>query len=229
MGLHAGFLSPVGVKGIRTVFDTSITDGTLYIAGANEPDMHLKNVLPGRDFELTETADIAEVREGDLCAACGRAHLEIRRGIELGHTFKLGTKYTAADSMDVTYLDNSGEPNRVVMGCYGIGVERLMASVIEKWHDDSGMQFPVTIAPFHIVIAQLGKKAGDRSMAERIYANLGASPGSPLRRPGRIGGRKAKGRRPDRNPGKDSGQPETRKERRGRNKNKAKRRGKHLS
>ena len=174
-GLYAGFLSPVGVKGVRTVLDTSITDRTLYIAGANEPDMHFRNVLPGRDFELTEVADIAEVREGDLCAACGAAHLEIRRGIELGHTFKLGTKYTAPDSMDVTYLDSSGEPNRVVMGCYGIGVERLMASVIERWHDDSGMQFPFTVAPFHIVISQLGKKPEILEMAERIYSNLSAS------------------------------------------------------
>ena len=137
--------------------------------------MHFRNVLPGRDFEWTEVADIAEVREGDQCAACGTARLEIRRGIELGHTFKLGTKYTAPGSMDVTYLDSSGEPNLVVMGCYGIGVERLMASVIERWHDDSGMQFPFTVAPFHIVISQLGKKPEIMEMAERIYSNLSAS------------------------------------------------------
>ena len=174
-GLHPGFLSPVGVKGLRTVLDTSITDRSLYIAGANEPDMHCRNVLPGRDFELSEAADIAEVREGDLCAACGAAHLEIRRGIELGHTFKLGTKYTAPDSMDVTYLDSSGEQNRVVMGCYGIGVERLMASVVERWHDDSGMQFPFTVAPFHIVISPLGKKPEILEMAERIYSDLSAA------------------------------------------------------
>ncbi len=174
-GLYAGFLAPVGVKGVRTVLDASITDGALYIAGANEPDMHFRNVLPGRDFELTEVADIAEVREGDLCAACGTARLEIRRGIELGHTFKLGTKYTAPDSMDVTYLDNSGAPNRVVMGCYGIGIERLLASVVEKWHDDAGMQFPFTVAPFHIVISQLGKKPEIVEMAQRMYSDLSAS------------------------------------------------------
>ncbi|HYA39838.1 MAG TPA: proline--tRNA ligase [Syntrophobacteraceae bacterium] len=174
-GLHAGFLAPVGVKGIRTVLDTSITQRALYIAGANEPDMHLRNVLPGRDFEWTETTDIAEVREGDRCGTCGAANLEIRRGIELGHTFKLGTKYTAPDSMDVTYLDRSGAPTRVVMGCYGIGVERLMASVIEKWHDDSGMQFPITVAPFHIIITQLGKNPEIAEMAQRIYAKLSAS------------------------------------------------------
>jgi prolyl-tRNA synthetase len=173
-GLYAGFLSPVGLKGVRTVLDTSITARALYIAGANEPDMHFKNVVPGRDFEFADLTDIAEVREGDLCAACGSAGLEIRRGIELGHTFKLGTKYTSPDSMDVTYLDSSGGPNRVVMGSYGIGVERLMASVIEKWHDDSGMQFPITVAPFHIIISQLGNTPEIVEMAERIYAGLSA-------------------------------------------------------
>ncbi len=172
-GLHAGFLAPVGIGGVRIVFDTSITGAALYIAGANEPDMHLKNVLPGRDFQLTETADIAEVREGDRCSACGGADLQIRRGIELGHTFKLGIKYTARDSMDATYLDGSGEPKRVVMGCYGIGVERLLASVIERWHDESGMKFPVTIAPYQIIVSQLGNQPEVVAMAERVYSKLG--------------------------------------------------------
>jgi prolyl-tRNA synthetase len=174
-GLHAGFLSPVGISGVRIVFDTSITGSALYIAGANEPDMHLKNVLAGRDFELKETADISEVREGDRCSACGRADLQIKRGIELGHTFKLGIKYTAGDSMDVTYLNGAGEPNTVVMGCYGIGVERLLASVIERWHDAAGMQFPVAIAPYHIIISQLGNQPEVVAMAERLYAQLGSS------------------------------------------------------
>ncbi len=174
-GLHAGFLSPVGVKDIRIVFDTSIAENTLFIAGANEPDMHYRDVLAGRDFKVGETADIAEVREGDLCAACGAAPLEIRRGIELGHTFKLGTKYTAADSMDLTYLDSSGEQARVVMGCYGIGVERLMASVVEKWHDESGIRFPLSVAPYRVVVCPLGRKPEVLDMAERIYQKLGGT------------------------------------------------------
>jgi prolyl-tRNA synthetase len=174
-GLNPGFLSPVGVKGIRIVLDTSAVEKAGYIAGANEQDMHLQGVVPERDFELSEVIDIAEVREGDRCAACGAADLEIRRGIELGHTFKLGTKYTAQGSMDVTYLDSTGEPSRVVMGCYGIGVERLMASVIERWHDESGMQFPISIAPYHIIISALGKKPEVVETAERLYAELGES------------------------------------------------------
>lgn len=171
-GLHPGFLAPVGVRNVRIVLDTSVSDRILYIAGANEPDAHYRNVLPGRDFERSDTTDIAEVREGDRCAECGNANLEIRRGIELGHTFKLGTKYTAADSMDVTYLDKSGEQNRVVMGCYGIGVERLMASVVERWHDEFGMQFPLTIAPFHAIISPLGNKPEIVETAERIVSKL---------------------------------------------------------
>jgi prolyl-tRNA synthetase len=173
-GLNPGFLAPVGLKGIRTVLDTSISKRIPYIAGANEPDAHCTNVLPGRDFECTDVTDIAEVREGDRCAACGAAKLEIRRGIELGHTFKLGTKYTAPDSMDVTYLDNSGEQKRVIMGCYGIGVERLMASIVERWHDDSGIRFPVTVAPFHIIISALGNQPEILESAQRIYSNLSA-------------------------------------------------------
>ncbi|NTU48309.1 MAG: proline--tRNA ligase, partial [Syntrophobacteraceae bacterium] len=102
-GLHGGFLSPVGLKGIRMVFDTSVSDRALFITGGNEVDVHLKNVLPGRDFSMTEQLDIAEVREGDPCGQCGGGKLEIRRGIELGHTFKLGTKYSKA--MHALYLD----------------------------------------------------------------------------------------------------------------------------
>ncbi|MCE5335767.1 MAG: proline--tRNA ligase [Desulfobacteraceae bacterium] len=170
--LHAGFLSPVGIKDIRTVVDTGVSESATFVAGANEPDMHCKNVLPGRDFTWADKTDITEVRQGDQCAACGKEKLEIRRGIELGHTFKLGTKYTSSESMDVSYLDNSGEQHRVVMGCYGIGVERLMASVVERWHDESGIQFPISVAPYEIVISALGKKPEITEAAERIYASI---------------------------------------------------------
>ncbi|MBC7358197.1 MAG: proline--tRNA ligase [Desulfacinum sp.] len=174
-GLHGGFLSPVGLDGkkIRVVVDTSVGDRTLYVAGGNDVDVHLKNVVAGRDFTITDRADIAEVRHGDGCAQCGTGTLEIRRGIELGHTFKLGTKYTAPDTMDVTFLDAEGENRRVVMGCYGIGVERLMASVVERWHDEAGIIWPVSIAPFQVVISTLGKKADVDATAEDLYRELG--------------------------------------------------------
>lgn len=170
--LYAGFLSPVGIRGIRIVMDTAVEDQTLYVAGANEPDVHYKNVLRGRDFAVTETADIAEVRSGDSCAQCRRGTLEIRRGIELGHTFKLGTKYTAPDTMDVTFLDAEGEQRRVVMGCYGIGVERLMASAVEQWHDEGGIVWPITIAPFHVILIAIGNKPEILEAADRLYKQL---------------------------------------------------------
>jgi prolyl-tRNA synthetase len=169
---HAGFLSPVGIKGVRLILDTSVGEGDVFIAGANENDAHFKNVCAGRDFPIAEQTDLAEVREGDVCAKCCKGSLRIGRGIELGHTFKLGTKYTAPDTMDVTYLDASGEQQRVVMGCYGIGVERLMASVVERWHDDSGMIFPITIAPFHIVVVAIGKNPEVLAAAERLYQSM---------------------------------------------------------
>ncbi len=153
------------------VLDTSVTDESL-VAGANEPDTHYKDWLAGR-FRFGRPGGHNDGREGP-CPPAGLP-LEIRRGIELGHTFKLGTKYTAPGSMDVTYLGNSGEPNRVVMGCYGIGVERLLASVVEKWHDESGMQFPITIAPYQVVVCPLGKKPEVLETAERVYTRLAAS------------------------------------------------------
>ncbi|MGV8074972.1 MAG: proline--tRNA ligase [Syntrophobacteraceae bacterium] len=171
-GLYGGFLSPVGLKGVRMVMDTSVDDKALYVAGGNEPDVHLKNVLYGRDFTAAERVDIAEVRHGDPCAQCEKGVLEIRRGIELGHTFKLGVKYTAPDTMDVTYLDAAGEKQRVVMGCYGIGVERLMASIVEQWHDESGIVFPLGVAPFQVIITSLGQKPEIMETAERLYNRL---------------------------------------------------------
>ncbi|GKT08140.1 proline--tRNA ligase [Desulforhabdus sp. TSK] len=171
-GLYGGFLSPVGIEGIRVVCDTSVEEHSLYVAGGNQPDVHLENILLGRDFKVPERVDIAEVRQGDPCAQCGQGTLNISRGVELGHTFKLGTKYTAQDSMDVTYLDDSGVQQRVVMGCYGIGVERLMASVVERWHDEGGIIFPITIAPFQIELCSLGKKPEILETGDALYAQL---------------------------------------------------------
>ena len=171
-GLHAGFLSPIGIKDIRMVLDTSVGDHTLYTAGANEIDLHYRNVVSGRDFKINECVDISEVRHGDRCAQCQQGILEIRRGIELGHTFKLGTKYTDPNSMDVTYLNDAGEQQRIIMGCYGIGVERLMASAVEQWHDDAGIIWPITIAPFQVMLTALGQKGEVTATAEKLYEEL---------------------------------------------------------
>ena len=172
--LHPGFLSPIGLKGkgIRVILDSSLRSSGLFITGANEEDAHFRNVSPGRDFEVSEMVDIAEVRPGDVCARCEKGKLEIRRGIELGHTFKLGTKYTDRDSMDVIYLDPNGKEKRVVMGCYGIGIERLMAAVVEKWHDDNGIIWPNSIAPYDVYLIVIGKDPDVEERGDRIYEEL---------------------------------------------------------
>ncbi len=175
-GLHGGFLSPVGLdESIRVVMDTSVFKELSYVAGGNKVDLHLKNVRYGRDFTVKEIVDISEVRNGDRCAKCAKGRLAIKRGIELGHTFKLGTKYTAQEAMDVTYLDHHGNIQRVVMGCYGIGVERLMAAVVEKWHDEAGIIWPYSIAPYHIIIVPIGQRPQVLEQAERLYRDLSTS------------------------------------------------------
>ncbi len=173
-GLQAGFLSPVGVDpALPIVVDDSVEGSTFaFIAGANKPETHLRYVRYGRDFQATKIADITEAREGDRCVKCGRGRLVIKRGIELGHTFKLGTKYTAPEAMDVTYLDRHGLSQRVVMGCYGIGVERLMAAVVERWHDEAGIVWPWSVAPYHIVVVPIGQKPQVVELAERCYREL---------------------------------------------------------
>ncbi|SFM81251.1 proline--tRNA ligase [Thermodesulforhabdus norvegica] len=172
-GLYGGFLSPVGLKGkVTVIVDESATLPIPFIAGGNKPDVHLKNVLYGRDFQADDVADIAEVREGDTCLQCREGTLSIKRGIELGHTFKLGIKYTAEDTMDVQYLDSQGNMQRVVMGCYGIGVERLMAAVVERWHDDAGIIWPVTVAPYQVILIPIGQRDNVLNTAQACYEML---------------------------------------------------------
>jgi prolyl-tRNA synthetase len=171
-GLHPGFLSPIGIQDIRVVLDDGIDDQALFVAGANQPDAHYRNVLYGRDVAVKERADISEVREGDGCLQCREGTLAIRRGIELGHTFKLGVKYTDANSMDVTYLDADGQQQRVIMGCYGIGVERLMASAVEQWHDAAGIVWPVSIAPYQVILTAVGKSPEVAAAAAVLYEKL---------------------------------------------------------
>jgi prolyl-tRNA synthetase len=152
-GVFPGFVSPVGLKGAYILVDDSVREDTEYIAGANQPDAHLRHAQLGRDFSAEEVADIAAAREGDSCPRCGGA-LHAERGIEEGHTFKLGTKYTAA--MGATYLGADGQERPIIMGCYGIGVDRLIASVVEQSHDDRGIVWPKAIAPFQVQLVALG-------------------------------------------------------------------------
>lgn len=164
-GLVAGSAGPVGLEGLVIVADISVTESPNLVAGANEADFHYLNTNYGRDWTASVVADIALARAGDACANCGTA-LETRRGIEMGHVFKLGTMYSEA--IGVNYLDESGERRPVVMGCYGIGVERILAAAIEANHDANGIIWPPEIAPYnvHIVALSLDQEAVATALAE---------------------------------------------------------------
>ncbi len=150
-GLVAGSASPVGISGMRVIADPSGIDATNLVAGANEDDYHLLNVNHGRDWKADLVADIGLARAGDGCPNCD-ASLEEQRGIEMGHVFKLGTMYSEA--LDVRYLGEDGEERPCVMGCYGIGVERMLAAILEEHRDDDGIIWPREVAPYdcHIVV-----------------------------------------------------------------------------
>ncbi len=158
LGLVAGSASAVGLKGMPIVADPSAVEAPNLVAGANEADYHLVNTNHGRDWTADVVAEIALARRGDACATCGTA-LDVRRGMEMGHVFKLGTIYSEA--IGVHYLDESGERKPCVMGCYGIGVERMLAAVIEANHDDNGITWPPEVSPYdvHVVALNLDQPA----------------------------------------------------------------------
>ena len=167
-GLIQGFMSPVALEGIKAkiVVDDSISRDHSYAAGANERDYHFVGVVIGRDFSPDSTADIAEAREGDPCPLCNEP-LARARGIEIGNTFMLGTRYSK--SMGANFQDERGVLKPLVMGCYGMGVGRLLACVLEENHDDKGIIWPITVAPYHIHLVVLGNGSQIRTTAEEIY------------------------------------------------------------
>ncbi len=151
-GLVAGSASPVGLKGITIVADESINSGANFVVGANKDGYHLRNANHPRDFQADMVADIALAKEGYACPRCGEP-LQAIRGIEVGHIFKLGTFYS--DRLDAGYLDDQGQQRPIIMGCYGIGVGRLLAGAIEQNHDDKGIIFPTPIAPHQVHLVSL--------------------------------------------------------------------------
>ena len=150
-GSPLGFAGPVGLS-VPVYADSELMGGTDYVVGANEKDEHLKHVDLFRDCKITDFHDLRLAQEGDVCPHCG-GRLELTQGIEVGHIFKLGTKYSKA--MHCTYLDENGKEQYMVMGCYGIGVSRALAAAIEQNHDDNGIIFPPAIAPFDCEILLL--------------------------------------------------------------------------
>jgi prolyl-tRNA synthetase len=141
------------------------------VTGANEKDFHYINVVPNRDFKIDVFGDFRNVVEGDSCPKCEGGKLRSSRGIEVGHIFKLGKKYSS--SMKATFLDREGKEREFVMGCYGIGVGRLMAAAVEQSHDDKGIIWQKSIAPFTVVIMPVNwKDDSQRLMAEKLYIDF---------------------------------------------------------
>ncbi|MEX1254312.1 MAG: proline--tRNA ligase [Dehalococcoidia bacterium] len=176
VGLVAGSASPVGLKDlarkpVRIVADDSVLEAHNLVAGANKPDTHLRNVNYGRDWQADIVAEISLAREGDACPQCHEGVLTMQRGIEVGHIFKLGTVYT--EKLGATFLDAEGQQRPAVMGCYGIGLDRLLASVIEANHDERGIVWPASVAPFAVHLVALSPDRADvRETAERLYTEL---------------------------------------------------------
>ena len=165
--LVAGNIGPVGLKGknLVIVYDSSVKGTVNMVSGANKAEYHLKNVTEGRDFTISESYDIRKVRPGDRCPVCG-GELTVENGIEIGNIFQLGTKYTAA--MGMTVLNAEGKAVNPIMGCYGIGVGRAMASVAEETADEKGLNWPMAIAPWHVYLCAI--RPDDERVKEKAYA-----------------------------------------------------------
>ncbi len=171
-GAKVGFAGPVNLKQkVDIVVDPEVAGMKNFVVGACETDYHFKNVNIGRDFEADKIADITNAKAGDICPKCSKGKLGMARGVEVGHIFKLGTKYS--DALGCIYLDNNGKEHSMVMGCYGIGVSRVLAAIIEQYHDDDGIIWPTIVAPYKIIVVPT--KANDEelmSVANKIYDDL---------------------------------------------------------
>ncbi|MDD0854842.1 proline--tRNA ligase [Halobacteriovorax sp. GB3] len=168
--LEKGFIGPVEVNSdLEIIFDKSVDLDCAYVAGANEVDMHIRNVIPSRDIKKFKVADLRESQEGDLTLD-GKGVVKVKRGIEVGHIFQLGNKYT--EGMDVTVLDNNGKTIHPLMGCYGIGVTRVVAAAIEQNHDENGIIWPASIAPYDLSFIGICKSDEYKELAEKMYGEL---------------------------------------------------------
>ncbi|MFC1993833.1 proline--tRNA ligase [Chloroflexota bacterium] len=167
--LVAGYASVIGLKGVKIVADNSITLGQNFVVGANKPNAHLKNANYPRDFQVDIITDIARAEAGHQCPKCGGV-FETTRGVEVGHIFKLGTIFS--QMLGAFYLDGDGIQKPVVMGCYGIGIGRLLAAIVEHSHDEKGVIWPASIAPYQVHICALGTDDEVTLAAEKLNAEL---------------------------------------------------------
>jgi len=170
-GAEVGFAGPVGLAA-QVIADQAVSVMHDAVTGANKTDYHVTGVNPGRDFELAEVADVRNAVPGDRSP--GGSPLVFRKCIEVGHVFKLGTKYSRA--MGADFLDASGKSHAMIMGCYGIGLNRIIAAAIEAWHDDKGISWPMAIAPFHAQICALDTRDDEvTSLSEKLHGELEAA------------------------------------------------------
>ena len=170
-GAPVGFAGPQGLK-IKVVADQSLLNAGPYVVGGNERDVHLTGFWLGRDAQVATFTDLRNAEAGDTCPRCG-AKLEVIRGIEVGHVFKLGTKYSKA--MQAEFLDEAGQSQPIIMGCYGIGVTRVVAAAIEQSHDENGIIFPVEIAPYQFMVLPIDVNPGEvMDTALKLYNDLKA-------------------------------------------------------
>jgi prolyl-tRNA synthetase len=171
-GSPKGFAGAIGVKA-EILADYSLLAMKNFVMGGNKEDYHVRNANLERDFRVKEFADLRFATPVDRCARCG-SPLEFARGIEVGHVFKLGTKYSKA--MKATYLDRNGQEQLMVMGCYGIGIGRTVAACIEQNHDEKGIVWPMSVAPYHVIITPVNiNDARLAGAAEEIYGALTAA------------------------------------------------------
>ena len=169
-GCVGGFTGPVGLHDCKVVVDSELTGLRNLCAGANKENYHVKNVNYGRDYKGDIVTDLKLLKEGDPCPVCG-APVKHARGIEVGQVFKLGTKYSQA--MNAVYKDENQQDRLIVMGCYGIGVTRTLSAIVEQHHDENGIIWPMSVAPYHVIITLV--KPGDEpqeAVAEEIYNRL---------------------------------------------------------
>ena len=169
-GCVGGFTGPVGLHDCKVVVDSELTGLRNLCAGANKENYHVKNVNYGRDYKGDIVTDLKLLKEDDPCPVCG-APVKHARGIEVGQVFKLGTKYSQA--MNAVYKDENQQDRLIVMGCYGIGVTRTLSAIVEQHHDENGIIWPMSVAPYHVIITLV--KPGDETqeaVAEEIYSRL---------------------------------------------------------
>jgi prolyl-tRNA synthetase len=170
-GAEPGFAGPVGLKDTRILADTSVQGMTNFLCGANKTDRHLLDVNFERDVPTPKFAELREAKVGDTCARCKTGQLQGLRGIEVGHVFKLGTKYS--ESMKAVFADKDGKRRPFVMGCYGIGVSRIAAAAVEQNHDEKGIVWPAAIAPMECVVVPMQmNETGVVQAAEKLYVEL---------------------------------------------------------